>query len=84
MTLYNLFTDGQSNPCSLIFIFPVQPLEYNEYLLCILRIDTDTVILYPYNPIILSLFTENFNDRCFIAAKLYGIADQVLKKLNYL
>jgi hypothetical protein len=66
MTLHNLFADGQSKSCSEIFIFPVQTVECNEYLVCILGIDTDTVIPYTDNPIVLPLFTKNFDERGFI------------------
>lgn len=44
----NFFTQRQANARSGKILFAVQPLEYGEYLVGILLVETDAVVLYNY------------------------------------
>src|SRR5262245_28497334 len=79
MTLHNLFADGQPNPRSWIFSAGMQPLEDAKDTLGMIRIETNTVIAHGKAPRLLVSSGRDMNVGALMAAKLNGIAEQVLK-----
>ena len=75
------FADRQPDPGPGVFLARVQPLEYDENALRILRFDADAVVPDAELPCAVPLGGRDFDPHRLRSGKLQGVPDQVLEKL---
>lgn len=82
MALDNLFADRESDSGTWVGLLAMQPLEYHEYPIRILRLEADAVVLDRKYPFLVFALAADLDDRIGITAKLERIAEQILEQLT--
>src|SRR5581483_9293084 len=84
MALHDLAADGETNAVTRVLAAVMQPLEHAENAVDVLGLDADAVVTYRENISALMGLRTHVNLGGALAAKLYGVADQVLEQLREL
>jgi hypothetical protein len=79
--LDDLFADGEANPGPGILRTVMQTLKYNENPFDMLRFNADTIVRYSKQPISFLSFDADVDFNRLFAAKLNGVANEILKQL---
>ena len=82
MTFDDILANGKTDTGPGVIRLRMQPLEDDEDLLMIFRIDPDTVILYGECPMGLFLTDAHGDNRCPSIPEFDGIADEILEQLQ--
>src|SRR3989338_2650797 len=80
----NFLADSEAHPGTRIFLFTVKTLKHQKNPLKVFRCNTNAIVAHMKNPFAFLKFCAYLHTRRIAAAKLEGIADQVLKELSEL
>jgi hypothetical protein len=69
----------ETHPVPRLFTLHMEPFEDAEYLLGVVGLDSDSIVLYGEQPLVIQLADLDFDSWKFGPAILQGIADEVLK-----